>query len=205
MDFPGERMAPSPGLAIMRPTPAFIPVTLFLLAACDQADAPVAEEPAPTVSSSPATAQPRSTGVPAARPTRAPDLTPLPLVPNAERGVKGARNVLLSWARAIELREFGQAYALMSESDRRKWSEAEFAAMFNDLDPITVAVPGGTMEGAAGSLFYTSQATITATDGDGRPVRIEGPVVLRRVNDVPGATSSQLLWHIESADLAVTH
>ena len=30
------------------------------------------------------------------------------------------------------------------------------------------------------------------------PRRIEGEVVLKRVNDVPGASAEQLRWHIES-------
>jgi hypothetical protein len=84
-------------------------------------------------------------------------------------------------------------------------SEAEFAAMFEGLGEIAVAISAGEMEGAAGSLYYTSQATITGTDAEGRPIRIEGPVVLRRVNDVPGASEEQLRWHIESADLTWTH
>ena len=134
-----------------------------------------------------------------------PDLTPPRLIPEAERGAKGARNLLLSWARAIELQEFDQAWAMMGEAGRAKWSEAEFAALFDGLGEITVAVPGGEMEGAAGSSYYSSQATITASDADGRPVRIEGSLVLRRVNDVPGASPEQLRWHFERAELDWTH
>ncbi|WP_246449870.1 hypothetical protein [Qipengyuania soli] len=134
-----------------------------------------------------------------------PDLTPAALTPEAERTVKGARNVLLSWARAIELREFDQAWGLMSDTDHAKWSKPAWARLFADLDKITVAVPDGTMEGAAGSSYYTSQASITGTDKDGRAVRYEGPVVLRRVNDVPGASAEQLRWHIDSVTLDWVH
>ena len=77
--------------------------------------------------------------------------------------------------------------------------------MFADLGKITVAVPTGTMEGAAGSSYYTAPVTITATDKDGRPVRIEGEAVLRRVNDVPGATAAQLRWHFERLTLNWTY
>ncbi len=128
-----------------------------------------------------------------------------PTVPDAERGETGARNVLLSFARAIELREFDQAWEMLDTADQTKWSKAEWRALFADLGKITVAVPSGTMEGAAGSSYYTSEATITATDKDGRPVRYEGPVVLRRVNDVPGASPEQLRWHIDSVKLDWTH
>lgn len=134
-----------------------------------------------------------------------PDLTPPQLSPDAEKGEKGARNLLLSWARAIELQEFDQAWAMMGDAGQSKWTEDEFTAVFAGLQDIAVAVPDGVMEGAAGSLYYSGIATITAEDAEGRPVRIEAPVVLRRANDVPGATPEQLRWRFHSADLAVTH
>ena len=136
---------------------------------------------------------------------RSPTGEPAPLTPEAERGETGARNVLLSFARAIELREFDQAWAMLDEADQARWSKSEWRKLFADLGEITVAVPGGTMEGAAGSSYYTSQATITADDENGRPVRYEGPIVLRRVNDVPGASAEQLRWHIDSVKLDWTH
>ncbi|WP_390548914.1 hypothetical protein [Qipengyuania sp. MTN3-11] len=134
-----------------------------------------------------------------------PELSPSPLAPDAERTETGARNVLLAFARAIELREYDQAWTMLGRSAKEKWSKARFNALFDGLSDITVAVPGGRMEGAAGSSYYTSEATITGTDADGRPVRIEGPIVLRRVNDVPGSTVDQRRWHIQSVDLAWTH
>ena len=134
-----------------------------------------------------------------------PDLTPPRLTPEAEHGVAGARNTLLSFARAIEQREYGEAWALLSPADRQKWSMTDFAAMFADLGETSVAIPEGTMEGAAGSTFYTAPVTITGNDREGRPVRIEGQAVLRRVNDVEGATPAQLRWHFETLTLDWTH
>lgn len=61
------------------------------------------------------------------------------------------------------------------------------------------------MEGAAGSSFYTALVTITGGEKSGRPVRIEGEAVLRRVNDVPGASAAQLRWHFERLSLDWTH
>jgi len=134
-----------------------------------------------------------------------PKLIPPVLTPGAETGVTGARSVLLDWARALELEEFDQAWAMLSDADQARWNESDFAAMFADLDEITVAVPDGTMEGAAGSTYYTAATTITASDADGRPVHYEGEVVLKRVNDVPGASAEQLRWHIERVSLDWTH
>ncbi|UVI40625.1 hypothetical protein [Qipengyuania spongiae] len=134
-----------------------------------------------------------------------PDLTPATLTPEAERTEAGARNVLISFARAIEMREYDQAWNMLSRQAGTKWTKAQFNELFRGLSDITVAVPDGRMEGAAGSSYYTSQATITATDADGRPIRIEGPIVLSRVNDVPGSTAEDRRWHIRSADLEWTH
>jgi hypothetical protein len=66
-------------------------------------------------------------------------------------------------------------------------------------------VSNGTIEGGAGSLYYTTQVAISGSDRDGRPVRLEGPIVLRRVNDVDGAPPEQLRWHLESLELTHTH
>ena len=134
-----------------------------------------------------------------------PDLTPSVLTPEAERSETGARNVLVHFARAIEMREYDQAWTMLGAQSQSQWSKARFNGLFEGLRDITVAVPNGTMEGAAGSSYYTSDAEITATDADGRPVRLEGPIVLRRANDVPGSTAEQRRWHIEQVGLAWTH
>lgn len=57
-----------------------------------------------------------------------------------------------------------------------------------------IAVGKGDMAGAAGSLYY--EAPILIDFADGRPSR-RGTIVLRRVNDVPGASEEQLNWRIE--------
>ena len=77
--------------------------------------------------------------------------------------------------------------------------------MFSDLDEVTVAVGNGEMEGAAGSVYYTAPLTITGTDEAGRPIVIDGGAVLRRVNDVDGASADQLRWHFQSLALDWTH
>ncbi|MBO9517701.1 MAG: hypothetical protein J7493_06505 [Porphyrobacter sp.] len=53
-------------------------------------------------------------------------------------------------------------------------------------------------EGAAGSLYCTVAATLTDADDRSRP-SVDGTVVLKRVNDVPGATPDQLRWTIRSS------
>lgn len=127
-----------------------------------------------------------------------PDLTPVALTPEAAKGEAGARSLLLSFARAIELKEFEKAYAMLGERPRRHLDKGEFKALLNELGTITVLIPEGRMEGAAGSMYYEVPATISGSGGKS----LAGTIVLRRVNDVPGASEDELRWHIETFDVA---
>jgi hypothetical protein len=81
----------------------------------------------------------------------------------------------------------------------RAWSldaqmtPAKLQAEFGGRGP-KLAVGKGDMEGAAGSLYY--EAPLVVDFGDGKPSK-RGTIVLRRVNDVPGASEEQLNWRIE--------
>jgi len=174
-------------------SPAFplLAAATLTLAACQSSDEVVSPGDEATATATPP--PPSTPGLPA------------PLVPSAEAGEEGARNILLGFARALENGQFSVAWALLGETARADGTEAEFTAQWSDLTGVSVAILNGDMEGAAGSLFYTSQLTITAQDAEGRPLRFEGPIVLRRVNDVPGATEVQLRWHIVQLDLVQTH
>lgn len=134
-----------------------------------------------------------------------PDLTPARLDPAAEKTEAGARNVLLSFARALELKEFDQAWELLSDNDQQVWPKASFTKLFADFTAITVAIGDGRVEGAAGSSYYTAPLTVTAIDRGGRPVRLGGDTRLRRVNDVDGATAAQLRWHLDHVSLDWQH
>ncbi len=131
-----------------------------------------------------------------------PDLTPAPLTGDAAKSETGARSLVLSWARAVELREFDQAWEMMGKAGQAQISKGEFNALFHPLRDITVAVPTGSSEGAAGSIYYTAPATVTGTRVDGSKAVLKGEVVLRRVNDVDGATPAQLRWHFAQVNLA---
>lgn len=127
-----------------------------------------------------------------------PDYTPPELTPEAAKGEKGARNLLLSWAQAMEDRAFASAYALYRKGGPASGqSAADYAASFAGYRTITAAIGEGMVEGAAGSLFYEVPVTLTGEAQDGSPYRRSGTIVLRRVNDVPGAEDWQLAWHID--------
>ena len=134
------------------------------------------------------------------------DLSAPKLTPEAAKGEKGARNVLLEWGAALEHKDFARAYAQFGDDGARSgMSEKAYAESFAKYRTITVAMPTGSMEGSAGSLYYTAPTTITGELNGGGSYRLRGPVVLRRVNDVPGASAEQLRWHIYSADLEPQH
>lgn len=169
------------------------------LAACtDQPDS------APTAPAEPAAQAP---DLPPVEPGTSQDIEGVPpaLTAEAERGEKGATNLMLSFVRAAETGRLDEAYALLGEAGRNRWTAAQFRQIFDGLGPVTAGFTPGTVEGAAGSLVYETALTITANDAEGRPVRIEGPVVLRRVNDVAGAAPAQLRWHFSQIALDHTH
>ena len=61
----------------------------------------------------------------------------------------------------------------------------------------------GDDEGAAGTLFHVSPVVADFPDETGEDER-RGTIVLRRANDVPGASIEQLDWRIERSDVLVT-
>ena len=167
------------------------------LSACNQ-PAPVPSEsveaPVATVEPSPRPSQ--TTAPPSALPV-AEDLTAPTLVPEAEKGEKGARNILLEWARALERRDFARADAQWGAGA----SDAKSVAQFGNYRTITVGVGDGEVEGGAGSLYYEVPLTFTGKRTHEATVSRQGTIVLRRVNDVDGATPAQLRWHIAGITL----
>ena len=56
-------------------------------------------------------------------------------------------------------------------------------------------------EGAAGSIYVTVPMQLYGRLKSGGTFNMVGPVTMRRVNDVPGATPAQLRWHITDSKL----
>ena len=138
---------------------------------------------------------------PPARPTAASSATPAPSVPASPAAApsvsRDPAKVLVDWARAVSLRDWDTAFAYWGEhGEASGMTRDQFRAAWNRLNDPVVEVGPGQQEGAAGSSYYT--APVTITDG---ARRLSGEVVLRRANDVPGATLEQLRWHIESSTL----
>lgn len=117
-----------------------------------------------------------------------------PGVPSASRD---PGEVLAAWRNAVEARDWATARAYWGDHGARSGlSDKAFAAKWSTLLDPKVTIDKGDQEGAAGSLYYT--APVRIIDGS-RTLR--GEIVLRRANDVDGATDEQLRWHIDSTTL----
>jgi hypothetical protein len=76
--------------------------------------------------------------------------------------------------------------------------DARLRALFTGYKQPTIAIGGIEQEGAAGSLYCTVSGTLTDAGQPAEAAR-KGEIVLKRVNDVPGATARQLRWTIRSS------
>ena len=162
----------------------------------DVAPATTANETAP-----PVTAQPGG-------PTDAASPPPQHMDPNAppppdEKSALGAARRLQGYCDAVATKRYGDAYAYWSDGGK---SSGLTLAQFRDSFAKYAAydchlyTPGG-MEGAAGSSYVTIPLKVTGALTKGGGFVLEGPVTMRRVNDVDGSTAEQRRWHIESSGL----
>ena len=124
-------------------------------------------------------------------------------VPAADRTPAAARAVVAHYYDAIDHGHYRTAYLCWDRAGAAsRQTYAAFVRGFARTKHVRVVTGRPTDgEGAAGSVFVTVPVTVTATLKDGTPQRFRGSYVLRRVNAVPSATSAQLRWHIDSANL----
>lgn len=161
------------------PMPARIPLAVVLalltLSACHRT-----EEPAPPV---------ETAAAPAAAPSRpAPARETVALDERRDPG-----RVLRFYAAALHARDWTAAAKAWGPGSGVTAETLKSA--YDRADPPVLELGEGQVEGAAGSLYY--EAPVVLRFGNAPPER--GSLVLRRVNDVPGASAAQLRWHIERA------
>ena len=155
------------------------------LAACSQSP----QQPSGTAASDAATlaAATAAPATPVPTPAPAPTATP----PSESRD---PATVVVAWAKAMTLKQWDSAYLYWGDHGARSGlTLPQFAAKWGKLGNPEFELHKGETEGAAGSLYYT--APIVLIDGQRH---LRGEIVLRRVNDVDGASPEQLRWHIES-------
>jgi hypothetical protein len=166
--------------------------TVLMLAACDKAgDAPGSAASGDAVSDASGAVLGDAPGADASGAAGdAPAASTLDTAALTER--RDPERLLRYYVSAIRIGDWvggAKAWSLDAQMTPGKL-EAEFGAKAGPK----LAVGKGDMEGAAGSLYY--EAPLVVDFGDGRPSK-RGTIVLRRVNDVPGASEEQLNWRIE--------
>ena len=112
----------------------------------------------------------------------------------AER--KDPDRLLRFYAAALHARDWAAAAKAWGASSGV--TATTLKASYDRAGPPLLELGKGEVEGAAGSLYY--EAPVTLRFGPGAPGET-GSLVLRRVNDVPGATPEQLRWHIERSTI----
>jgi hypothetical protein len=168
---------------------AALPATTLLLSACNREE-PVAE-PSAAISAE-VSEMPTAAEVPSADASGAVSsalAASLDMAALKER--RDPERLLRFYANAVRIgdwKDAARAWSLDAQMTPEKL-ENEFGGHAGPK----VAVGKGDSSGAAGSLYY--EAPIVIDFADGRPSR-RGTIVLRRANDVPGASEEQLNWRI---------
>jgi hypothetical protein len=130
-------------------------------------------------------------------------LAPIPAAAQAWTLTEAARGVVRDYYAAIDRGDYRRAYGLWGDGGRASGqSYAGFVRGFaRTAHTRVVAGKPYDAQGAAGSRYVTVPVTVDATLKNGTRQRFAGRYVLRRVNDVDGATPAQLRWHLAQAKL----
>ena len=166
------------------------------LGGCGQSETtvPTVAEPAKGVDTIPSALAPDA--VPRAKPMAAAS-TASPSTPPAPSASRDPHVVAQAWADAVRACDWSAAYGYWGDHGARSGKTlAQFTTQWSQLKKPLIVLGKASQEGAAGSLYYTVPVTIS--DGDRR---LSGELVLRRVNDVDGASAEQRRWHIDSTTL----
>lgn len=173
-----------------------VPVMLLFLGGCGSGS----QAPSPA-----ATAAPSETPSPMA-PTAAPTRTTTALAPTLTHSPEATQSTAALNSR--DCRTVAQAYfEAVARNDfttaARVWNDptvdaARLKARFTNYAVPQIEISKVREEGAAGSLYCTVTGKLTDVANVSKAPQA-GEIVLRRVNDVPGATPDQLRWTIRSS------
>lgn len=120
----------------------------------------------------------------------------------APKSMAAAVAVVQRYYSALNARDYGTAWAQWGDDGPPNQTLAKFQAGFAGTRSTRVTIgrlePG---EAGAGSIYQTVPVTVDSQLMDGTRQRFVGDYIVRRVNDVDGATPGQLRWHIGQAKL----
>lgn len=158
------------------------------LAACARSED---RQAAPVSNQSPPAVPAPGTGPDARRPLA-------PVKPAVDlKSTDAAEQLVRGLVLLLNERKFDEAYMLLGPNAPPR---AAFDHDFTRLSDLKVTQrPAGAQEGAAGSIYLSVPLAVSGT-AEGKHVERSANAVLRRVNDVPGSTESQLRWHVERID-----
>jgi hypothetical protein len=118
------------------------------------------------------------------------------------KGPVAAADVVRRYYAAIDARDYATAWQQWGDDGRPGQTLASFQAGFTRTRSTGVTIGAlPPAEGAAGSTYQKVPVTVSATLTDGTRQRFVGSYVVRRVNDVDGASAGQRRWHLASATL----
>lgn len=127
---------------------------------------------------------------------------PMPGCKPDPKGMEAAASVVRRYYSALNAHDYDTAWQQWGDNGPPNQTRDRFEAGFTQTKSTRVTI--GTLrpgEGAAGSIYQTVPVTVDATLDDGSHQRFGGNYVVRRVNDVEGASPDQLRWHLGSAHL----
>ena len=118
-----------------------------------------------------------------------------------------AAQIIRDYYSALNRQDYAAAYSTWEGNGASSQQSFEqFRQGFANTASTSVEVgQPGRLEGAAGSSYIEIPVTVTAVTHSGTHQRFQGSYVLRRVNNIPGSTSEQRTWHIQSANLTSVH
>lgn len=118
------------------------------------------------------------------------------------KGMEAAADVVRRYYAAIDAGDFATAWQQWGKDGRPGQTLAAFERGFAHTVSTRVTIgrltPG---DAGAGSSYQPVPVTVDAMLDNGTRQRFVGSYLLRRVNDVDGATSAQRRWHLASAQL----
>lgn len=127
---------------------------------------------------------------------------PMPGCGPAPKSMAAAVAVVQRYYAALNARDYGTAWTQWGDNGPPGQTLDKFQAGFASTRSTQVTIgrlePG---DGGAGSIYQTVPVTVDSQLQDGTRQRFVGDYVVRRVNDVDGASPAQLRWHIGQATL----